>query len=489
MQIYPLSNRLGGELSTRWPDYQASAMRRAIAKRKRTIYEGDHLDLVKATIADLMPGAPDMPYVQRFASRFPNVLKAVTDSVAVCNNGKTFRSLRGADEKTAKAFATLVDESGIDKKAAGINASSWVYGPTMVSPRIDLRNRLALDIMPPDVVDVKRSGDYIEAVLWLYEGTYIEINQAEFRYYDIDGTLTQVVPHSTGVCPAVPFISMDNTSSFWTPASTLGLADATLMIGYRLAHMLYVRQVSGNKLITTHGDMDNIPAGQSLGTHTTSVHFTGQKGLEGLEVHDRVVSAKDHIEEIAVLLSYAVADAGLPPNTVGVSSGQNALEIKVDGDRLTLIRNRQVKWLLASEREFWPMVCDYVNASSHKLAGKLPPSDEAREMLRVEYPDLASYEDQLLGIEALKAGLPLGISNPRDFLAGRRPELTESEIEEEMHENLALYIDVIEPLTTRQTPADPAQAAKGYQTVTQEQGRQGGISSGKARQPDVANAA
>jgi len=139
-----------------------------------------------------------------------------------------------------------------------------------------------------------------------------------------------------------------------------------------------------------------------------------------------------------------------------------------------------VPWFLASEREFWPLVADFVRGSSHKLARDIPPGDEIRDALRISYPDLASAKDQKIRIEAMAAGLPYGITNPRDFLAASRPERTEDEIEEEMHENLQVYIDVIKPLVMQNVPA-AAPEAKGYQSLSQQQGEQGGIASGESR--------
>lgn len=482
--MYALSPNLTGELAARWPEWSTGRDRRVIALRKKTIYQGNHLGLVVNQIRQKIPDPVLSPQVEVFASRSPNLFKAVTNAVAVVNNRGTRRSLRGVSEVAAKAFSTLVDESQISKRGVGINALSWSQGPVTVAPLIDKRNRLAIDIITPDQVELRRSGEFVEAALWQFGDTWIELDAEAYRYYDSRGVLYLAIPHATGECPAVPFISMDNSTDFWTPTQTLGLADATLNIGYKLAYSLYLRQVSGNKLTVLNGDIEKIPAGQSVGELAGIVHINARPSEAKMEVLDRVVSARDGLEEIGAIMAMACSEFGIPPGSVGMVANSNfdqgTLAINVEGDRLGALRDQQVPWLLASEREFWPLVADYVRGSSHKLAGKIPPGDELREALRISFPDLATAKDQKLRIEAMAAGLPYGVTNPRDFLASSRPERTEDEIEEEMQENLQVYINVIKPLVMQNVPKD-APEANGYQTISQEQGREGGISSGETR--------
>lgn len=491
MYDHSLEPRLNGELATRWPEWSAGNDRRAIARRKKVIYQGNHLPLVVQQIRQKIPDPELNRQVEVFASRSPNLLKAVTDAVAVVYGRGCRRSLRDLGEKAAKAFSRLVDESAINKRAGGINALSWVAGPVTVAPLIDKRNRLAIDVITPDTVELRRSGDYIEAALWQFAGGWIELDDSAYRYYDAKGSLYQTIPHGTGECPAVPFVSMDNSTDFWTPSQTLGLADNTLNIAYKLAYGMWVRQVSGNYLTVLNGEIEKIPAGQSTGDLNGALHLNAPESQAKVTVHNRIVPAKDHLDEIAALMAMTVSEFGIPPGSIGMTANSSfdlgTLAIKVEGDRLGALRDKQVPFLLASEREFWPLVADFVRGSSHKLARIIPPGDEIRDALRVSYPDLASAADQKARIEAIIIGLPYGVTNPRDFLAAGRPERTEAEIEEEMHENLHVYIDVIEPLVTRNAPKN-APEAKGYQSLSQKQGEQGGIASGESRAA-VANAA
>jgi TusA-related sulfurtransferase len=182
----------------------------------------------------------------------------------------------------------------------------------------------------------------------------------------------------------------------------------------------------------------------------------------------------------------AISAEGIPPGSVQMTTNQNewgSLAIAVEGSRLSVLRDRMVPHLRAHELALWPMVCDLIRGSSHRLAQKLPSGDEVRDSLRVSFPDLASPKDTLERIEAMKAGLPFGLTSPADWLLASRPELTRAEAVEEMQANLKVYIETIEPLVNRNIPADSPKA-EGHQTLSQQQGREGGISSGESRRSD-----
>jgi len=103
-----------------------------------------------------------------------------------------------------------------------------------------------------------------------------------------------------------------------------------------------------------------------------------------------------------------------------------------------------------------------------------------RDILRVEFPDLSSPDEQLKRIQVMQAGLAYGLSSPVDVPLAARPELTREEVDETQRANLEAYIARIEPLVSRQTPGQ-APDAPGHQTIAQQQGRQGGIASGETR--------
>src|SRR5688572_18492019 len=132
--------------------------------------------MVVDLIRDRLQNPEVASYVQKFASRSPNLLRAVVDAIAVSYQRGCRRELRGLGETAAKAFADIVAESGIDRKANGLNAKAWL-SPVIVSPHLDTRGRLALDMITSDLCDVQRDGDYLAGVLWRSGGTWIELTE------------------------------------------------------------------------------------------------------------------------------------------------------------------------------------------------------------------------------------------------------------------------------------------------------------------------
>lgn len=441
------------------------------------------------TVAERIHDPEITSYVQRFASRSPNLCKAVVDAVAVANRRGCRRELRGVSEQITKAFTSILQESGIERKANGLNARSWICGPMIVSPHLDTRNRLSLDTLAPDQIELRfpsMGAAEPEAALWLSGDTWIELDAEAWRYYDLRGDLVRVVPHAVGLAPLVPFVSVDNESDFWTRTAHMGLVDATLEVAYKMAYGLYVQNVSGNKLTVVYAQTQNIPGGQSAGHHAVPVVFNAPPGQAKVDVLDRLVPAGNYLSEIGAIVTLAISVYGIAPGSVQMVSNNSDwgnLAIKVEGSRLGVLRDKQVPWLRHSECELWPLVCDLLRGSTHRHARILPPGDEVRDMLRVSYPDLSDPADELARITAMKEGLPYGLTSPADFVLASRPELTRAEAEEELQANLAVYIDTIEPLVNRNAPKD---AGEGYQTLPQKQGREGGIASGESRNEDNA---
>ena len=470
---------LPGELGRRWPGWVDSAGRRAAAARKLAIYREDHLGLINAKIDYMLGGGEVAADIRRFAHRSPNVAKAVAQAIGVAYRSGCTRSLKGASPELARAFADVVTESGITRRADGINAASWLAGPHFVVPTITRRATVALDVIGPDVLDAKMQVDDVDRVVWKYGRAWVLLDDAAWSYFDEKGEPTRVVPHAVGRCPAVPFVSFDGGPDFWAKSAHEGLVEATLMCAYKIALGLYTRQTNSKPQMVISGNIENMPRGQVLG-HTVQPLLLPDGTASML---DLTVSAAEYLSECAALIAMAISGEGLPPGSITLQANNTDwgnLAISAEGPRLAAHRDRQVPWLIAAERELWPVVADMVRGSPHKHARVLPPGDEIADMLRVSFPDLSSTDEQLKRIQVMQAGLPYGLSSPVDVPLAARPELTREEVDETQRANLEAYIARIEPLVSRNIPGQ-APDAPGHQTIAQQQGRQGGIASGETR--------
>lgn len=480
--------RLDGELGSLWGDaWSASARRRAIAARRLRIYFEDHAPLVLQTIDERMNNSEIADYVKRFVSRSPCLLRAVTDQVAVTYSRGCTRELQALKlgEEKAQAFADIVAESGISRKANGLNARSWLT-PVLVSPHLDRRNRLAIDMIGADRYTATLYDNAVDAAVWQEGKTFISVDDQRWTYFDERGAVTRTVEHFVGATPAIHTTAIDNTVDPWITTAHDGLADATLDVAYMYAWGRYVRQVGSVPQLFIIAPIDTLlgSAGQSLGHPALPITIKSETPAEvRVEMLDRTVLAADGLAEIAATITMAISAEGIPPGSVqmvGNNSDWGNLAIKVEGDRLAVLRDRQVPWMREMEIELWVMTCDLLRGSTHRHARLLPPGDEVRDALRVRFPDLASAADLKATIEAMQAGLPFGITSATGTMMQRTPELTRAAATEEREENLADYIKTIEPLVNRNIPAE-APEAHGAQTIAQKQGRAGGKASGVVR--------
>lgn len=473
---------LPGPLGARWPTWPATAGRRAAAARKLAVYGETHLDLVNATIDTMLGGGQVARDVRRFARLTGNVAKATTDAIAVAYRSGCRRELKGASPELARVFAEIVAESKIDQYAAGLNARSWIAGPHGLGPALSKRRRLVLDRIGPDRLEVRREGDDIEAAVWTVGDGFVEVDENAWHYFDKNGEEYQEpILHGVGVAPLVPFRSFDGGDDWWARGAHGGLIDATLQIAFWIAAGCYKRQVAGTPLTVIYSDMTETPAGQVLGHPVQPLQLAPGDKVEVFA--SRVARAEDWLSEVAALTAMAVSTEGLPPGSVSLQASNadwGNLAISAEGPRLAAHRDKQVPFVRGSELEFWAVAFDFLRASAHRHARVLPPGNEAREMLRIYFPDLSSPDEQLKRIEVMKAGIPFGLSSPSDVLLAAQPELTREEVEEFRRVRLAEHVESVQPLIRGNIPGETPEA-HGVQTIAQLQGRVGGEASGAAR--------
>lgn len=457
-----------------------------MARKKLAIYNENWLGMVENKLKERFPNPELFSFVKRFATRSPNLARAVVDAVAVCYENGVLRSLRGASDQTARAFSEVVAESGIHRIGNAINARAWLAGPCGVGPHLDQRNRLALDVITPDSYDLERDGENVDAGLWLHGHTWIELGPDAWRYYTMDGELVKVVPHSVGACPLVPFVAAENLSDFWNTSLHAGLIDATLEVAVKKAHGLFVQQVSANKLTVVNGEIEDIGALQSLGEFALPLVINASRNEASVSVLDRAVDPAPNWGDISRIISDAVAVYGISPSEVTGFNTSNSewgsLAIKIRSERIGKLRNKQVVWLAEAERRLWPLALDLLRGSTHRHAKVLPPGNEAADMLRVSFADTADADEIRKRIEAFEMGLSHGLTSATELMRRLRPELQPDEVREIIDANLEEYAARNEFLASRNAPADASTSGK---PLAAQQGGEGGLISGESRRIDA----
>jgi hypothetical protein len=446
-----------------------------------------HLGLVHEVIeARLRGDSAAATYVKRFAGRSPNLLRAVTDAVCVAYGRGCRRELVGVGEAAASAFAAVVSESGIERKAASLNAQAYL-GPVAVSPYLDNRARLALDMISSERYTAALEGEHVTEALWSVGSAFVALDASGWTYWDKEGERTGFVPHAAGVAPVVHVTAVDASHDPWLTTRGDGLCDATLDVAALVATMHHARQVASTKQLVVIGPVDKLVGGQILGHPTAPIFFNADKNEIHTEIHDRTVEARPWLETISAVIAMAVSAEGLPPGSVtGVASNADwgNLAINIEGSRLGAIRDKQVPHLKHAEMQLWPLVVDVIRGSVHRFARVLPPGDEVREALAVEFPDLSTAKDLKDRLAAFEAGLPHGLTSAVEFMMASRPELSRVEAQRIIDGNLETYAQRNEFLASRNAPAD---ASKTGATLAELQGAVGGVASGEARRTTQEN--
>lgn len=483
-----------GELAKRWPTWAQGEPRRAAAVRKLLFYVEQHLGLVRQHIGRRIQDDNVRDLVIDFGTRVNNLVRSVVEAIAVAYSRGVRRKLQGLGEGASQAFAALVDESGIGRLGWSLNQLSWLLGPVFVGPCL-VDGRLVLDVVTPARSDVQRiDPETLRSAVWRVRRDWIELDAEGWRYFDEKGEELKYEPHAVGRVPLAIFRcdsylgfadlgdGADAEGGWWTASEHAGLVDASLEVAYKQAFGLFIRQNGSNKLTVINAALEGIPAGQTIADPMRPLVLFDPNVTNPVQVFDRTVDPSQTLGEIAAIVSAAVQRYGIPPSEITYENSNanwGTLSIAVRGDRLALLRDKQVPWLLRGERQLWPMVADFIRGSTHRLARQMPPGDELVDALQVSFPDLADPKDTKASIEALQAGLALGLDSATDFLMRRRPELTYEEAEAERHANIDDYAKGIEMVASRNIPADDA--GRGVQSVAQIQGREGGRISGDIR--------
>lgn len=485
-----------GPLFDLWPEWQLGEKRREAAAVKLELYSGDYAARVRKLTRQWIVDPKAAAAVAKVVNTAHGLFGSVTDAVSVCYQRGVRRELRGAGPAPARAFSSVVVESGMIERAMSLNQLAWATGPVVLVPYVaPVRGapRLCMSVMTADRTEVRRhpdAVDVIEALLWRRDdGVFVEVDALGWRYWTANGDPLNggaYVPHGLDHCPAIVLRARP-----WLPADPcnaidhVGLVDATLQVAFRHALALWLRQQVAVPQVVITAPIAAVPGDQTLGTPTVPLYFNAAPAEVKYEVHERKVDVGQCLAEIAGIANAAIARYGIPPSEVTYennNSNWGSLSVTVRGERLAAQRDQQVPHLRRSEFALWSSACNVVRASTHQHARTLPGADEVADILRVGFADLATPAEQLERLAVLEKAEPRGLMTATDLLLHAQPELTREEAEEMIAANLGAYASRLEQLVSRNVAADPA---RGVQSIAQIQGREGGLASGEARRVDA----
>lgn len=446
-----------------WPQQtQADYGRKWAALRRLRILQEDFKDSIVARICETHQQPDVRDRISRFASVTVNPARDITSSVAMAYDAGVRRILRGASEDQQAAFTALVNESLASTKAPYWNRWAFFLGPTLVVPSVR-KGKMALDLIRPDAADIRQDPEdpmgLPIASAWSVSGgqaAFVMLDEEAWRYLDSQGK--DVRPpqiHNLGYWPGSVFRLDEPVDSWWPRNYQERLVDATLQAAYTFAKMCWVRKSQNKKLLTVVGQTDEMPRGQVLDPEL-ALTISSDPQATTVQVSDFDTDPKNFLAEIRFILEVIIESYGIPQSAVTYDVGQEGgpLAISIKKERLGHLRAAQIPFLDRGEHELWPAAVAIARVAGHPLGRRLPPPDEVREMLDVQWPRLRVIDDPLARETLYKEQLKRGGVSPIDMLQEDRPDLTREECQELMRQNLADYAALAEELTSRNLVLD-----------------------------------
>lgn len=441
-----------------WPQDPAQQRRKYGAqKRLRILLEDFRTDII-LRICETHELQNHQDRISKFASVAINPARDITQAVAMAYDLGVRRVLKGASEEASLAFAQLVKESMASTKAPIWNRYAFLLGPTLVIPCVR-KGKLALELIRPDAVDIQLDPEDPMGVpskaVWAAHGAgtdFVMLDQNEWRFLDDKGKDTKPPQvHGLGYFPGAVMRLDEPVDDWWPRNWQERLVDGTITCAFIYAKMSWTRKSQNKKILAVIGDTESIPKGQVIDPELAWVISTQKLNATQVSIQDFNTSPEFFLQELRFTFEQLIESYGIPQSAVnfdvGADGGLGGAQISKD--KLGHLRQSQIPYLSRGEHELWPAAVAVAIKAGHPLASKLPPADEIREMLDVQWPVMRVIDDPLKREELYQARLKRGGVSPLDMLQEDHPELTRDECRALMESNLAEYAALNDAITSR----------------------------------------
>lgn len=447
-----------------WPADPQAARRKGSALKRLRILQEDFREQILERIVCTHMDPTVQTRISRFASVALNPARDITQAVAMSYDLGVRRVLKGAPEEAQLAFAALVKETEAATLAPNWNRYAFLLGPTIVVPCVR-RGRIALELLRPDSLDVLPDPEdplgTPAAAVWAAHGgdaAFVALDGDAWHYLNEQGREIRTSRHGLGFFPGAVFRLDHPTDGWWPRTYQERLVDATITIASTYAVMQWVRKSQNKKLLLVVGETENIPRGQLLDPELALTIESRQQNATTISVEDFTTSPEYFLAEIRFTLENVIGSVGIPQSAVtyDVDKDGGFMAANFKKERLGHLREAQIPFMDRGEHALWPATVAMAQAAGHPLGGKLPPPDEIRDMLAVEWPRLKTIDDPLQREQLYREQLKRGGVSPIDMLQEDRPGLTRAECEALMRSNLGDYAALATELAERNLVLDLA---------------------------------
>lgn len=445
----------------------SSSMRKRRSLERYLIHEEDFKRLIIDRLKDVHSDAETIAEMSKFVDLSINPGLDIAKSVSVVWKHGARRSVEGVSAAANEAILSLVEESMLAVHAPLWNRLAFLTGPVTVVPVVR-GGEMGWDVLLPHFYDVvpDRSRPYgpPAAAAWTVNGVddvdTVLLDGNSWRYYRTSGGKPELVTteeHGIGRFPGATLrfdITYDSTyDPWWGSPRNQRLVDGTVMIGLINAGLAFTRKAQNKKLLTAIGDLTGMPKQQKLDPVIPVVINTDRgPGSVSMTALDFDTNPQNFIQHaLWVLQSLAEAyGAQTPPMATGATISGYASRFSFTHDALTEIRNEQIPFARAFERDLMRATISMAKAMKHRVALDLPTIEQFDEGFRVEFPKLArTFADPTKEAEFSDWLIRRGCMTQIDILRSQNPTLSDRQLAALMDANLRSQAEFNDKVTSR----------------------------------------
>jgi hypothetical protein len=502
-----------------------SSERRRKAWHRFLIYTEDYAGLIIDKLNEQHQDAETRARLAAYVDLSINLALDITRDVAVVWKHQATRTIRDATDDQNAAFLELVAEACFAAVAPAWNRQAWLLGPLTVLPVVR-RGRMRFDTLLPhfyDVIqdhsdpwgnpvaacwDVAHSNelDHLAYGSLAPEATSVVVDGTAYRYYSVRQAGKEVARvdhdtdkwivedagdptrHSVGEFPGST-LRFDTThaTSWWGCDRHQRLVDATIKIGCIDAKLGFVRKEQNKQQLVFKGDLSGMPAGQKHDPEIPIQADTPTPEQIGIDTLDLDTSPENFIMHATWVMQTVAQSYGA--DLASAASGGLGVRISFSHDSLTEIRNEQIAFARAFEKDLWTKTVAIAKANGHRLAKRLPDPQKVRAGFEVRYERLArSFESVAEEIEYKTWALSHGVLQHADLLAGDFPDRTPAERDEIIMKNIEAQGTMFDALARRDQKRGGEAEDPKLQTAAQINGAEGPkVRDGATPEPEEEN--
>lgn len=440
--------------------------RRALQQRRLDILLDRGWHHVEAEIQNRFRSRGAQELLRQFIDTSNNSYKAVINKLAVVYKEPARRIF--SRRRDTRLWDRILGED-IDLTLETVNRIAMACNECLLRPVVR-DGRLEFDIITPGICEVDASGLRLRAIAYETEGGYVLLD--EFWEYRTDqkGNVEAALLHATGRVPVVVFRRNRPIGGFWLGSDGEDLVELWLM------DTIWSTWTMITGFLQSHKELCEKPAlteeaGRGVATNVDTGPWVIHRG--DFSVLDLRTDIEAMVKAGQARRAAVAANWGINWDVISQSKFGSGLERLMAMSGLNEKRLETIKQFRPAEGELMRLAALVWNATPG-VGEWFSPQEQLDP--RIDYAELRLINSAKEELDALGAGMELGVASPIDYVMAKDPDIADRvEAAKLIDRNLEESNKVLEARRKYSQPEEVAAAM----------GAAGGIASGKARRPRV----